>query len=316
MKTWTPLLFAVALTGCDGAEEAFDTALLGLDTGASARVAPAPATPVIQQPVVVQRPVELGNESVLTVSHDAGADGVIDRRTRTTFDGNGDRLMIEEDRDGDGIFEDVKTFTHFYEGDRLVRIETDSNADGVVDEIEQRSWTERGQPLLIIKDTDADGQPDRIEENVYDEDWRRVQWRVDAPVGGELETVQDFHFVNGRQVGRTLTRTMGDQPLNSTEYENTYRPDGKLDAMLVDLEGDGVYDNRITRLYDANGRYAGSETDTGNDGTIDNRSTQTYDDDGRLVLLTIDIGADGTPDTLIHRDYVGFERRAERCLTR
>ena len=315
MKTFPSILVAAALVGCAGDEEMTHTGM-HMDTGMTARVLQAPQSTVVAQPAPVVRPVELGDESVLTVSHDAGADGTIDRATRTTFDGNGDRLMVEEDRDGDGVFEEVSTFEHFYDGDQLVRIEIDTDADGLVDQIEHRTWTPRGQPLMTVKDTDADGTADRIEQSEYDTDGRRVQWRVDSPVGGEVETVQEFHYANGQATGRTLRRVVNGTTTQTTEYTNPYRPDGRLDAMLVDIEGDGNVNNRITRDYDPNGRLIGTITDTGDDGVVDNRSTQTYDSDGRLVLLTIDIGADGTPDTLIYRDYVGFDLQPQRCLTR
>ena len=310
------LSLALLLVACDDAATA-DTNLL-LDTGESAefsRTFDNEPEPVESEPV---RHVELGDESVLTVSTDSGGDGTIDRVQRTTFDGGGDRLLLEEDRDGDGIFEQMTAFTNLYDGKRLVRIETDKSADGTIDIVEFRTYTDRGQPLRTSRDEDNDGMLDRVEESVYDTNGRRTQWRVDAPVGGQVETVQEWHLnAQGAPEGRTLFRFSPDgTPLQTTRYHNSYTADDKLDAMYVDLDADGTDDNRITRIYDANGRFLAAETDAGNNGIIDNRTTYTYDEQGRLRELSIDIGNDGKPNTIIYRDYIGFKAPGQICKTR
>jgi hypothetical protein len=316
MKTTHLLSLALLLVACDDAQLA-DTSLL-IDTGESADFSrEANNEPQRTQAAPVEV-LELGDESVLTVSTDSGGDGTINRVQRTTFDGQGDRLLLEEDKDGDGVFEGITAFTNLYDGNRIVRIETDTGADGTIDSVETRAYTDRGQPLRTARDDDNDGVIDRLEESVYDANGRRTQWRVDAPVGGPVETIQEWHLNSqGTPDGRTLSRFSADgSPLQETAYHNTYTTDGKLLAMFVDLQSDGVFDNRITRTYEPSGRFLAAETDIGNDGTIDNRTTYTYDEQGRLVQLAIDIGNDGQPNTIIYRDYVGFKAPGQICKTR
>jgi len=244
--------------------------------------------------------------SILTVSTDTGDDGIINRVQETTFDADNQRIMLREDRDGDGEFEIVTTFAYVWDQGRVIRIETDEGADGTLDIVETREYTPSGRIWRTVRDEGVDGTPDRIEESTWS-NGRRTRMTIDQPAGGQVETIQDYAYGNDNIVdGRYMRRYNDGGLIQSTRYENGYLPNGRLGVMNIDLQDDGQLDNRIERIYDLDGRMIGTLTDTGADGTIDTLHSYMYNFEGRLSELAIDIGNDGTFDNVIYRDYHNF----------
>lgn len=255
------------------------------------------------------------NLSTLTIATDTGADGTIDRVQRSTFDGASHRILLEEDRDGDGAFEIVQAFAHYTDAkNRVVRVETDDGADGTVDSVEVRVFGDNDRVQRVEHDEDADGTPDKVEHHAWNADGRKTSWTVDEGNDGTPDMVQKWDFgPDGRSHARSLERYVDGALSRTTLYDNVY-VDGKLQGTKVDLQGDGTSVNQIDRTYDDQGRIASTRSDIGGDGTVDSATRYLYDESGRLSVLEIDNGADGKADTRITRTYSGFE--ANDCFGR
>ncbi len=310
MKTF-PIVLLLVLVGCEDGMYS-DTALLEADDAED--VARQAQAPIAATPVVATHQRLDSDLAVLTVSTDSGDDGTIDRVQETTFDSGGKRILLREDRDGDGEFELVTAYAYVWDQGQLIRVETDEGADGSVDTVETREYTTTGRIWRTITDEGADGVADRIDEHVWDANGHRVQMSMDKPAGGVVETIQEFRFGNDDIVdGRLMSRYNDDGLIQSVRYNNVYLPNGLLGTMGIDLQDDGKVDNRIERVYDADGRMIGTLTDNGADGTIDTLHSYIYSDEGRLVELAIDMGNDGTFDNVIYRDYHNFKPVAMGC---
>jgi len=303
------LALVLLLTGCE--ENLFsDTAALdGYDVEDLARRTAAPTAKSVA--VAAPQSHEL---AVLTISTDTGGDGTIDRVQETTFDENHQRVLLREDQDGDGVFERVTAFSHVWDQGRLIRIDSDDGADGEVNLIETREYTANGRIWRTVRDEGADGVPDRVEESTWDANGHRIRTAIDMPVGGTVETIQDFVYGNDDIVDGRLLRRFNDTGLvQTTRYLNDYLPNGRLGRLDIDMQDDGQVDNRVERIYDADGRLIGSLTDNGVDGTIDTLHSYVYSDEGRLVELAIDLGNDGDFDNVIYRDYHNFAPVGQGC---
>ena len=253
--------------------------------------------------------------SILTVSTDSGADGTIDRVQRTVFDDDGNRVRLEEDRDGDGHFEHITAYANAFDHNgRLVRIEADEGADGTIDSIEERVLDGRGRPLQVLRDTDGDGEVDQADQSEWNADGRRSAMWIGPTGNNPAESYQTWSYdAQGRNVQRQLERVDPAGNSHSAIYRNHYDADGRLQHVEVDLDSDGQLDNRISRLYDADGRLAETRTDAQADGSVDNVTLHIWDEQGRLAGMAIDIGADGQADTLITREYEGFAPQVRGC---
>lgn len=308
MKHLTPLL-VVSLLACNGKGEE-DTAATN-DTAAAAMSARA-----FDEPRFAPTPAVAAGAPVLTISTDSGGDGTIDRVQQMTYDGRGNRVLLEEDRTGDGVFDVTTAFSYHYdERDRLVEVGTDDGGDGTIDAVEVRTLDDRGRALKIAH-TDASGALTRLELNTWDAQGRRLDWTVDAPVGGPVETRQTWRWdANGKADGRTTTQVMPDGTPRTSIFRDRLDADGRLVGHENDLDGDGDVDNRNTRLYDSAGQLAEIRIDTDLDGADDSTTIYSYDGQGRLAQLSIDQGLDGASDTVIYRDYANFQAEHD-CLTR
>ena len=304
------LALLLLLPACEQDRFADTAALDFAELEDQARRTAAPLAP-LAAPVVAPPSTDL---AVLTIATDTGADGIIDRVQETTFDADHQRVLLREDMDGDGHFERVTTFNPVWDRGRLIRIESDEGADGELDLIETREYTQSGRIWRTVRDDGADGTPDRVEESTWDGQGRRIQTTVDMPAGGPVETIQDYIFGNDDIVDGRLLRRFGEAGLlQTTRYENGYLPNGRLGRLDIDLDDDGQVDNRVERIYDADGRLIGSLTDQGADGTNDTLHSYVYSDEGRLVELAIDQGNDGAFDTVIYRDYHNFAPVTQGC---
>ena len=307
MKTSTLMTALLFLSACDQAAET-DTA----DTAAANALR---VTAPWNQGEALVLHSQAEGLSVLTVSTDSGADGTVDRIQRTYFDDAGTRVRLEEDRDGDGLFEFVQAFANgFDRNGRLVRIEVDEGADGTIDSIEERVLDGRGRPLQILRDKDADGQVDQADQSEWDADGRRVAMWIGPTGANPAESNQTWTYDEfGRNIERRLSRIDPAGNTHLTLYRNHYNSDGQLLDVEVDLHGDGRANNRISRIYESGGRLIETQTDAGADGSIDNATLHIWDAEGRLAGMAIDIGADGVADTLITREYEGFAPQMRGC---
>ena len=312
MRTTTLLALGLVFTACNKDDSA-DSGLTS-DTGATSRIFVEPmrvaATP---KPVFTESGDEL---AVLTISTDTGGDGVIDRVVQWSYDDRGNRVLLEEDMDGDGTFEKVTANEYVYgDNNRVILVESDEGLDGTIDAVEMRTYNDRGRVLEVVHDLDNDGKPDKIETNVWNDRGLRVRWQTDQPVGGPIETVQEWDFDDeGRSHSRTMHRQVGDS-LTSYRYNNVFDANGRLHAFEVDNGADGSIDNRGVRFYDMSGRMVETQNDIDNDGTPDNSTVYGYDGQGKLRTISIDNGMDGVSNTVIYRDYSNFKEKDD-CRTK
>ena len=87
-------------------------------------------------------------------------------------------------------------------------------------------------------------------------------------------------------------------------WSRTFDAEGRVLTSEVDVDADGVFENRDEFTYDDNGNIT-SHVLTDGEGIVIFRMTATWDDQSRLLTWVHDDGDDGTPDYTDTRTYVG-----------
>jgi hypothetical protein len=102
----------------------------------------------------------------------------------------------------------------------------------------------------------------------------------------------------GCEVAETSHRLPGGYRLvQKQDFQALYRPDGRIERLLQDRNGDGHADAVI--LYYPNGRPELGEIDTDGDGRVDR--WEHFWTDGKLEKVDVDTNGDGRID---RTDYV------------
>lgn len=218
---------------------------------------------------------------------DSNGDGVVEVWSDTTFSVNGDPTMyvVRYDINGDGAVDYLVTVRMTYNADGRttgIRVETDNNNDGFVDEIriETRSYDTKGNLVLTETDSNGDGIVDSRVASYFDANNRITRDEEDTNADGIVDMRTTFSYdANGNGI--------------LTEYDNN---------------ADGVVDIRLSYMFDTNGNKIRRDRDGNADGVVDLRTVYTYDADGYLILTEEDMGVDGIIDrqtTYVHVKVAG-----------
>ncbi len=143
---------------------------------------------------------------VWVVELDLGADGVVDRRHRETYDAAGALRTQQVDEDADGQAERSRLLTET--ADRRVEAR-DEDGDGVIDHTTVVHLDAAGRRVLK-EELDADGRVTWRKTYAYDAEGRRTVDRRDADVDGVIDQVTTYAYAaegDGEVVTET-TRTL------------------------------------------------------------------------------------------------------------
>lgn len=256
------------------------------------------------------------------VERDDGVDGVVDRRTTTTYEG---RLpvRVEFDDDGDGTIDGVWLYEY---ADGVLRREVDGDAPDGANGIEYL-YDESGFLVQLGYDDDGDAQGDRghtytndatgniLIHELYDDYTAAPSWRdthtydaegyllrIDHDRGAD-DAVDDV-ITYTWSAEHTDLRVQEDRGLDDVIDDirhHTFDRDGNLLLEEVDWDGDGVWDRRDEHTY-VEGRLTRTETDEGADGVLDAVQIYQYDGQGRRTLAAYYDGAQ-SPFSRIYTTY-------------
>jgi hypothetical protein len=139
-----------------------------------------------------------------------------------TYDGYNKLTSQSIDSDGDGNIDEI--FSYFYdEGDLLITVEEDSNADGAADVFYTYSYDSEGRVTEISGDEGDDGTVDYLQTTLYTDLVLNVgTTTIDEDNDGTPESIQQFEF---DELGNLL-------------------------YLADDYDGDGVFDNELTLVWD------------------------------------------------------------------
>jgi hypothetical protein len=123
--------------------------------------------------------------------------------------------------------------------------------------------------------------------------------------------VKQYADPNGHHPGPCVEEKIS--PLGSNGRAVFTYEDTLLVSKSSDINGDGIDENLITYVYDAQGRLLTELVDNGHppNGTIDSRVTCTYDGSGRLVSRAKDSNNDGTIESI---ESYGYDANGNQTL--
>lgn len=175
---------------------------------------------------------------------------------------------------------------------------------------------------------------DYVEEIHYDDQGRRSKLTWDDGADGTIDFTHTYIYDDnhGRLLQRNTQNDADDRPDKILRYEWT---DGLLSYRELDVNADGLPEQRITFTYDERGLRIRAEADREVDGTVDvlvvdeydDRGllvrqevttggttifTYEYDEQGRRVRIEEDQDADGAPEGAILRSYDAQGRLVSR----
>ncbi len=184
--------------------------------------------------------------TVETTASDYGADGEVEFIVIRHRSALGDLFLFETDSDADGVVDDADRYVNTYDADgNLLLYSIDDGDDGDPDLVRTYEYDDSGNRLVFIEDSDADGSVDVHDTYTY---------AIDDPA----------------LPGRLLTTTSwGDDDVIDSVTTYVYDGTPYPESADVDIDGDGSVEHRYLYEYDADGNPLRTEYDEGLDGVID-----------------------------------------------
>ncbi len=105
-------------------------------------------------------------EGLTVIKSSFGFEGVMQSRNSSTYDGEGNVLLVESDVDGDGVLDQRFQNTWTPSGQRL-RWRGDRDGDGIWDSESAYMYDRADQLLYTMEDSDFDGRPEQAELRSY-----------------------------------------------------------------------------------------------------------------------------------------------------
>jgi hypothetical protein len=87
-----------------------------------------------------------------------GEDGRLERRTRVVYDERGERVLREEDQDGDGLVDWRKVYDYDESG-RRTTMTRDSDGDGFADQVWK--YVYEGDSAVVVREDKLEAHFDR-----------------------------------------------------------------------------------------------------------------------------------------------------------
>ncbi|WP_041769204.1 DUF4214 domain-containing protein [Pseudovibrio sp. FO-BEG1] len=205
-----------------------------------------------------------------TVTHMNGQ-GYTAARLETQTDDDGLSGQVRLDRDGNGIFETRSSFeTDFASNGDVTRTTTTTDTGGSV--VAKTTVTTSGDSLHVSETTDFNG----------DGTTNRSVDRELGASGGGTETLT-LSADDGQKLYSTTTVTSADERSRTS---------------TIDLDGDGVTDQKIETQLDLSGNQTTVHSQLREDGTAGTIVTQTTSANGHEQSYAFDLDGDGRADIL------------------
>ncbi len=165
--------------------------------------------------VIVREFDALGRKTLQT--NDTNLDGLPEYEERLTYDSVGRITDYARDNDGGGI-DYAYRWTYAPDGLTATR-ETDSDGDGVYEQVRNQSFSSMGDLVLDEYDNDGDGQVDSRNVYTYNSAGQRTERAQDTNADGNVDRRYVYEYdTSGQLVRETLDR-FDDGVLDSiTEY--------------------------------------------------------------------------------------------------
>ncbi len=249
--------------------------------------------------------VDNGLGRTLVQETDSLADGIADAITYTTYRNTGTIWYRESDTNGDGVIDDIEEYFYLYDANgRLIAYEIDDFMDGTIDYRKEYFYDGAGRLEHTEEDAGLDGVLDRIDTYIYDANGVRIAWEMDTDADLMVETLYSYNYgLNGALETLVMDRFDAGGLIASTSiYGYEYDANGMMAHVHIDLTADGEYDNTTSYVYDAMGRMDEAISDYGRDLEIDSVSYYEYDAaTGDLEKIEMDTDFDGDFDMRISR---------------
>ncbi len=197
------------------------------------------------------------------------------------------------------------------------KMETDAQADGVIDSIIYYVYDADGTMIESKVDNDADGTMDSITYNTYNSDGYSTIAEQDLDADGTIDLVlYSSTSTDGKKIILEYD-TDANGTIDSFYYSSS--DDGCPMMTLRTYEGTGAYDGagNLTSIsyntYDDNCNVVKEEDDDDLDGQIDEVTYITYDEECHATLRKVDSDNDGDFETIGQYtfDSQGFPLRSE-----
>jgi hypothetical protein len=221
------------------------------------------------------------------------------RTVTIMYDIDHNPVRVETDENADGTLDEIVQ-AEYNEFGEVVAEREDSNADNIVDSITAREYDERGNEVLEARDDNANGVNDWLFSRQYDALDRVIREDLDSDGNGISERTTIFEYDEGGNLVRTAIDANMDGTFEDVARQ-TYDADGNLIRSERDTDGDGMPNSIETFEYDANGNEILSERDENADNIIDQRTTNTYDSEGNLIRTEFDENADDMIEQILHQ---------------
>jgi YD repeat-containing protein len=229
---------------------------------------------------------------------DDDRDGAWNEQVVTTYDAEGNPLLVENDAGMDDTVDTSQAWTYDAEGRWLTHAWSEG---GVVVSSQERTYDDAGRMLRDSAAAAAGSNreerwtygPYGLEAHSYDEDGIRYvdevwTWEVDG-----LGNVASGDGVWSAADGVVDVPSDGVVDWRST---STYDGAGNLLSLAYDAEADGTVDTRKQYTWDGDGRKTGHSYDSDGDGLVDEGAVYAYDADGNLAWRADDTDGDGAPN--------------------
>jgi hypothetical protein len=223
-----------------------------------------------------------------------------------TYDADGNRLTYDVDEDGDHVVD--ATYRYGYENGWLVLTESDTDADGIVDNVLRYERDAEGRRLLGLEDTNGDGTDDVRYTYTLDEVGREVLVETDEGIDDVIDAVAAYDYTDELLNVGTATLDDGNDGVIDQAVGFEYDAAGYELYYAFDIAPvDGVWDYERWTTRDASGNILVYRLLTGLYGApLELVQEFVRDELGRTVALdsVVSDPSTGVIDSEVHYDYV------------
>ncbi|WP_417445725.1 hypothetical protein [Kangiella sp.] len=228
--------------------------------------------------------------SATTFKHDSNGDGILESNQAISYDS---RLMVSQITHPSGETEEYQ-FNNY--GDLLSYQELVSGYSKV------NTYNIHGQLLKLEIDSNGDGVTDYGENYQYNSLGRVTRWGMDSDGDG---TDEESYHIEYNADGYATSYYDFDDTTGTVTYSDEARYDANNNQIFfaADYENDGV--NNLIRewVYDENGYLIRGSEDYDADGIDDYTVMYENNSDGFPILLEFDFNGDGLIDRLTTKSY-------------